>query len=111
MWIVGPNGQKSLLQSTLQFQFFWAVVRTPKAQQNPQAIAKTVKLLKSRLRIADDQLDKHSYLTGDDFTLADIQLGHMLFDTKTLKLTKQIYKILVLILKGFVKDPRIESML
>ena len=54
-------------------------MRTPRAQQNPQAIDSAVKALDARLGIADDQLAKHSYVAGDDFTLADIQLGHMLY--------------------------------
>jgi glutathione S-transferase len=58
---------------------FWAVVRTPKEQQNPHAIDNAVKALEVRLNIADDQLAKHRYLAGDDFTLADIQLGHILY--------------------------------
>ena len=58
---------------------FWAVVRTPKEQQNSHAIDIAVKALEVKLSIADRQLANHRYLAGDDFTLADIQLGHILY--------------------------------
>ena len=54
-------------------------MRTPKAQQSPEEIVKAVKLLEARLNIADDQLAKHSYLAEYVFTLADTQLGQMLY--------------------------------
>ena len=58
---------------------FWEVVRTPKEQQNSQLIDKAIKALEVKLSIADYQLAKHRYLAGGNFTLADIQLGHMLY--------------------------------
>ena len=58
---------------------FWEVVRTPKDQQNSQLIDRAIKALEVKLSIADYQLAKHRYLAGDNFTLADIQLGHMLY--------------------------------
>ena len=58
---------------------FWAVVRTPKKQQNSDLINVAIKALEVKLSIADYQLGKHRYLAGDAFTLADIQLGHILY--------------------------------
>ena len=58
---------------------FWRVVRTPEAARDPAAIAAAVTALEDRLRIAEDQLSRHDWLAGPDFTLADIQFGHVLF--------------------------------
>jgi glutathione S-transferase len=58
---------------------FWQVVRTPKAQQNPQAIAAALKALHAKLALAEQQLARAKWLAGAEFTLADIQLGHILF--------------------------------
>ena len=58
---------------------FWSVVRTPKEQQNSHLINNAITALEVKLSIADQQLAKHRYLVGTDFTLADIQLGHILY--------------------------------
>jgi Glutathione S-transferase len=58
---------------------FWRVVRTPPSKRDPAAIAGAMKKLESVLRIAEDQLGRHQFLAGDDFTLADIQFGHVLY--------------------------------
>jgi glutathione S-transferase len=58
---------------------FWRVVRTPAAQRDPGAIAAAVAALEARFRIAEDRLARHEHLVSDDFTLADIQFGHVLF--------------------------------
>lgn len=58
---------------------FWQVVRTAEKDRDPQAIAAAVQRLTAFLRIADGRLAQHEYLSGDHFTLADIQLGHLLY--------------------------------
>ncbi|TPW27609.1 glutathione S-transferase family protein [Pararhizobium mangrovi] len=58
---------------------FWAVVRTPKEKQDPGAIARAVERFDRVLAIAEDRLSKNRYLAGDDFTMADIQFGHILY--------------------------------
>ena len=58
---------------------FWQVVRTAPSQQNPRAIAEALARLARVLKIAEGQLADHEYLAGDDFTLADIQFGHVLY--------------------------------
>ncbi len=58
---------------------FWRVVRTAKANRDPVAIAKAVAALGVILKIAEHQLDRHEFLAGDAFTLADIQFGHVLY--------------------------------
>lgn len=58
---------------------FWRVARTPWARRDASAIAEAATHLEKFLAIADAQLSKHTYLAGDDLTLADIQLGHILY--------------------------------
>ena len=42
-------------------------------------ISSAVKVFESKLQIADRRLSEDQYLTGPNFTLADIQLGHILY--------------------------------
>lgn len=58
---------------------FWQMVRTAKKDRNEEAVNAAVKRLTQLLRIADTRLSEHHFLAGDDFTLADIQLGHLLY--------------------------------
>ncbi len=58
---------------------FWRVVRTPTPQQDPQAISEALDALNAKLRIAERQLQHNEWLCGPDFTLADIQFGHVLY--------------------------------
>jgi len=58
---------------------FWKVVRTAPADQDPAAISQAVAKLDKVLDIAEGQLARGAFLAGDDFTLADIQFGHVLF--------------------------------
>lgn len=58
---------------------FWRVVRTPKPEQDAAAIADAVTKLEAKLRIAERQLSDSEWLCGPDFTLADIQFGHVLY--------------------------------
>ncbi|SHK03625.1 glutathione S-transferase [Shimia gijangensis] len=58
---------------------FWQVVRTAPKDQDPAAIARALDGLSVKLAIAEEQVSKHAYLAGDQFSLADIQLGHVLY--------------------------------
>ncbi|OON38529.1 glutathione S-transferase [Izhakiella australiensis] len=58
---------------------FWQVVRTPQAQRDNAAIARALAQLTRFLRIAEARLEQHPWLAGNDFTLADIQFGHLLY--------------------------------
>ena len=71
----------SKINITLGFTapIFWKVVRTAPSKQDPVAIGQAVTKLDKLLDIAEAQLAHNPYLAGDDFTLADIQFGHVLF--------------------------------
>jgi len=58
---------------------FWRVVRTPAEDRDPAVIRAAVETLTEKLQIADQQLQQHPFLAGSTFSLADIQLGHILF--------------------------------
>ena len=58
---------------------FWQLVRAPSKDRDTVAIGKAAELVFKQLAIAEAELTRHSYLAGDAFTLADIQLGHILF--------------------------------
>ena len=58
---------------------FWRVVRTAPAERDQDAIAAALAALHRMLAIADTRLASQQFLAGDDFTLADIQFGHVLF--------------------------------
>jgi glutathione S-transferase len=58
---------------------FWRVVRTAPADQDTAAISQAIATLDKSLDIAEAQLSRSTFLAGDDFTLADIQFGHVLF--------------------------------
>lgn len=58
---------------------FWRVVRTAPEHRDPAAIAAAVAALAKKLDIAEARLSARNFLAGSDFTLADIQFGHLLY--------------------------------
>src|SRR4029077_16281085 len=58
---------------------FWRVVRTAPKDRDPQAIRKAIDWLRRDLDIAEARLTRGAFLCGNDFTLADIQFGHLLY--------------------------------
>lgn len=58
---------------------FWRVVRTPLSQREPQLINSAVEKFEKILEIAEDRLGNYQFLSGEKFSLADIQFGHVLY--------------------------------
>ena len=58
---------------------FWRVVRSAPEDRNEAAIGEAMRTLGRKLDIAEGELSRHAYLAGHDFTLADIQFGHVLY--------------------------------
>ncbi len=58
---------------------FWPLVRMPKPARNPVKIASANKILETYLTIANDRLAESEFLVTDNLTLADVQLGHVLY--------------------------------
>jgi glutathione S-transferase len=58
---------------------FWVAVRTPAAERDAAALARSIERMNEKLEIAEAQLERHAFLANDDFTVADIQFGHLLY--------------------------------
>ncbi|EKT62042.1 glutathione S-transferase family protein [Providencia burhodogranariea] len=58
---------------------FWRVVRTPIKSRDIEAINSSVNLFEKKLEIAEERFKKYQFLAGNEFTLADIQFGHVLY--------------------------------
>jgi glutathione S-transferase len=70
------------MQTTLGpdlFAVFLAVIRTPPAQQDRNAIGKLSTTLGERYRLLDAQLEGRRFLTGDNLSMADIVIGATLY--------------------------------
>ncbi len=61
----------------------------PSASGDPTAIAQAVAKLDKLFDIAEVQLSRSAFLAGDDFTLADIQFGHVLFRYLDIPIVRQ----------------------
>ncbi len=60
-------------------EIFWRVVRTAPRDRDPAAIGAAIQALGQRFDIAEARLAENRYLAGAEFSLADIQFGHILF--------------------------------
>ncbi len=58
---------------------FWLRVRTAAKDRNEAKLARNIAAFEKRLDILESQLADHKYVVSDDFTLADIVIGHALF--------------------------------
>ncbi|USL57940.1 glutathione S-transferase family protein [Pantoea ananatis] len=71
---------------------FWRVVRTPESERDVKAVNQAMVNLERSLSIAEVQLGKLSFLAGDEFSLADIQLGHVLYRYFDIDVARQPFK-------------------
>lgn len=76
---------------TLSFTvpIFLRVVRTAPSKQDPAAIKAGVTKFDGLLDIVEAQLARGAFLAGDDFTLADIQLGSVLYRCFDIPVTRR----------------------
>ena len=58
---------------------FWRAVRIPAARRDQASIELAVDNFERNLSIADAQLKNNRFIAGGDFTMADIQFGHVLY--------------------------------
>ncbi len=58
---------------------FWQVVRTAPKDRDQTALREALRLLGKQFDIAEAQIADRRFLAGDDFSLADIQFGHVLY--------------------------------
>lgn len=71
---------------------FWPVVRTPPKDVDHAAVEKAIDALGKQFDIAEARLAAHRFLAGDDFTLADIQFGHVLYRYFDIPITRPEHK-------------------
>ena len=70
------------LKSTVMpsiFPAFWGLIRTPEEEQNHEQISASARLTGEKLGILDNHLENRQFVLGDDFTMADIPLGAILY--------------------------------
>ncbi len=70
---------KVSVQMNFNGPIFWPVVRSSAQDLNQEQLDKGVTVFENKLEIAERRLAGLEYLVSDDFTLADIQFGHILF--------------------------------
>ena len=58
---------------------FWGLIRTPEAQRDHAAIAKSQAATTEAMRLLDEALGKHPYVAGDAFSMGDIPVGIMAY--------------------------------
>ena len=73
---------------------FWQLVRTPAQDRDLPAIERAIRQFESKLAIAEQQLNRYPYLAGEHFSLADIQLGHLLYRYNQLAIGQQHFPAL-----------------
>jgi len=67
---------------------FWNVVRTPKAQHNRAAIAKSLAETERCLSMMEDQLSHSPYLGGERLTYADLVAGVAMYRWSTMEIDR-----------------------
>ncbi len=70
---------KLSVQMNFNGPIFWPVLRTPPENRDQETLTAAIVAFENKLRIAQDRLNHHQFLVGEDFTLADIQFGHILY--------------------------------
>ena len=84
---------------------FWKVVRTAPNDQDPTAIEAAVISFENKLKIAEQKLATTDYLAGDNFTLADIQFGHLLFRYYDIEIERAAFPALAAYYDQLTKRP------
>ncbi|MFK7995558.1 MAG: glutathione S-transferase family protein [Granulosicoccus sp.] len=79
---------KVSVQMNFNAPIFWPVIRLAPENRDEEKLNAAINHFENKLRIAQDKLSQHQFLTGDNFTLADIQFGHILFRYFTLEIIR-----------------------
>ncbi|MGR3659812.1 MAG: glutathione S-transferase family protein [Paracoccaceae bacterium] len=58
---------------------FWSRVRTAADDRDEEALDMAITLFEEKLDVLEGQLREHNYTVSQDFTLADIVIGHILY--------------------------------
>ena len=77
------------------YDVFWTLIRTPKAERNMEALAASVKNVAHLAKIIDQRIGAGPYLAGENFTFADIVVGHVLYRYYTLDFERTLTQSLI----------------
>lgn len=77
---------KVTLQTHFTTQVFRPLYTVPAQMRNMPALEQAIDMLNERLDVLEGQLEGRSHVTGEDFTLADILIGQMLYRYYTMDL-------------------------
>lgn len=91
--------------TTFTVPIFWAVARSMHADRDWTKIRGSVAKFEERLEIAEAVLSKRDYLAGEAFSLADIQLGHMLYRYYDLEIERGAFPALAQYYARLVERP------
>ena len=70
---------KVTLALSFTVPIFWSVVRTSAKDRDAAALARAIDAFHDHLRYLEAQLHDRSYVMGEELTLADIVIGHVLY--------------------------------
>lgn len=70
---------KVSVQVGFSAQVFWPLIRLPPQDRDEDQLTNAITNIENRLRIAQEKLNNHQFLTGDNLTIADIQFRHILY--------------------------------
>jgi glutathione S-transferase len=70
---------QTALQPDFLLGIFWGFYRTPEAQRNLAAIARSIARCTRHMRLLDQHLAGRQFMFGDAFSLADIPIGTHLY--------------------------------
>ena len=85
---------KVTLQTHFTTQIFRQLVFLPPSRRNLAALEEALGMLDERLDVLEGQLEGRDYVTGPDFTLADILVGQMLYRYFTLDIHRTVRPLL-----------------
>jgi glutathione S-transferase len=71
-------GKNELAQS-FTVPIFWSRVRTAAKDRDTAALTAAIARFESHLELLEAQLEARAFVIGDDLTVADIVIGHLLF--------------------------------
>ena len=70
---------KGTLARVVVYDILWALVRTPKAERNMEALAAGIANAGKLMQILNARLGDGPYLNGKELSFADIVVGHVLY--------------------------------
>lgn len=86
---------KVTMAAAFTISVFWRVIRTKPEERDQAALEQSVAAFENLLAVAAAQLEQHEFFTGDDLTLADIMLGHVLFRYFTVEIDRSTPEAIV----------------